>query len=1291
MKKFKIISAVITVIFTAMVCTEAMAMTTSREEPMQINDKEYRHSSFTNGEVLLDKKNGRLPAMGWNSWNAFGSGNTETLTKAMADKITELGLDKLGYEYVVLDDGCYKSERVDGKLANNEKFPSGFKSLSDYMHSKGLKFGMYNDIGTNLCAGAAVGTCGYEDIDAKTYLDWGVDFLKVDNCYYLWDNATFSNAANAKYTYAPNIRSASVSGDELNLTLNAVSDGVLEGRGAVKNTNGNYVTNIGTYDGTNVGNTPVGDQSGELLFNVNVPSDGEYSVKINYATGAKEGVGSWLQLAIGDSENETVCYDGLLDSTSGESTFKDSQDIKVQMKQGDNVIRIMNHRRQENTLYSYAALLDGLNKANPDNDVLLSICEWGKTQPQDWGYKIGSSWRILNDISFRVGSNGNPGSAQWSSNNTASITSQYSKAVIMDEYAGLNRGWNDPDMFVIGMNGITETMSKTQMTMWSMMNSPLMLGMDLRRIEKGDELYNIIANSDIIALNQDALGVQSKRVYCSLSDNPDTDYVTNIARTDILAKPLANGDVAISFINVNNASDNTKRSINVDRIIDYIGTKMTNSNEFKNAQSYYVKDLWTKEAYITNDKEFSVSSLDACDNVTLRITPIYNSESMKQILKEKIDYSKNVLSEKNDLDKKLFIDANDKFNAVITNAENIYNQSSADINSMQTVYFELVSAEDTLNEVYAKYNELGNVIKVCDSIKNNADRYEQNTAWDLFCKQLENARNVYETAEDINSVDNAVSALNEAKGKLSRILGDGFNPTAWYVFDSEHGVSDISGNGNNAKLVNSGAVISENSTLSLNENDENNGYMQLPDGLLANADNFSFTAWVKIDEARQWARIFDFGKSSTEGYMFLCPFNGSNMTAYAITSSNNKNEQSVSTQAPELNKWVHMAVVQESDTVKLYIDGKAAASQSITNNPKNSISESAKYYIGKSQFDDPYFKGEIMDLRVYDKAVTSDEIADIMSVFNPNPEASESISINNDFSVKREIVDNNDEKTRTIKNSVTNISGENRTVYVMFSKYSETGELKNIKLSHAEIENGKKYVFSDNAYSDSNTKVLIWTDDMEPITEVADITPYTEPETVWSVIRPNEDNVSYIAGNCLSIKTSSGDLWGTADGTGTAENIYLTDVKGDFDAYVTLKYKPSSNYQRGAIIAYTGDGNHVTVMRRFHSGYNGNVFMTTMNTNGKAASENVYTADTGSDECMLRLTRSGSTFKGYFSTDKGSTWNELETREQSVLGSSDTIKIGFYASNGEFEAESESVIFENFTINRKTVTFNNVE
>lgn len=597
--------------------------TTSRTAPDLLTDPKYMFPAFSNGEVLLNKKQGRLPAMGWNSWNAFGSKNNEELTKAMADAFIDLDLASLGYKYIVLDDGCYKSERVDGLLSNETvKFPSGFKALSDYIHNKGLKFGMYNDIGTNLCAGSAVGTCGFEDVDAQSYIDWGIDFLKVDNCYYLWDNATFSDETNAKYTYAPNIRSIKVSGEGLNITLNAAGDGVILGEGATIIDN-DYVSNIGTLDGTHGGVTPVGDRWSEVAFTVNASAAGEYAITVNYASGEEAGIGRWLQLAVGNVEQETRYFDQLLPLTDSTTSFIDSEEIKVFLNEGDNIIRLMNHRRQENTLNSYAILLEGLNAAKPDHDIVFSICEWGKTQPHNWGYKVGDSWRILNDITFDVGSDGNAGACTWTSNYTNSITSQYNKAVIMDEFAGLDKGWNDPDMLVIGMNGITTTMSKTHMAMWCMMNSPLMLGLDLRRITKGDELWQIIANKELIALNQDALGIQAKRIYCSIdNENPDTAYVANNNRVDILVKPLNNGDIAISFINLSDSKETNEHSIDVNSIINYIGHKMVDSNKFKHASSYSLINLWSGEVTENTSGIFSITDIDAYDNVTFRVTPV---------------------------------------------------------------------------------------------------------------------------------------------------------------------------------------------------------------------------------------------------------------------------------------------------------------------------------------------------------------------------------------------------------------------------------------------------------------------------------------------------------------------------------------------------------------------------------------------------------------------------------------------------------------------------------------------
>ena len=122
--------------------------------------------------------------MGWNSWNKFACNIEEKHLKIATDKVIEMGLDKLGYNYINVDD-CWQLEERDlnGHVQPDPKaFPSGMKSLADYVHSKGLLFGIYSSAGTKTCEGRA-GGLHHEEIDAKDYASWGVDYLKYDNCY----------------------------------------------------------------------------------------------------------------------------------------------------------------------------------------------------------------------------------------------------------------------------------------------------------------------------------------------------------------------------------------------------------------------------------------------------------------------------------------------------------------------------------------------------------------------------------------------------------------------------------------------------------------------------------------------------------------------------------------------------------------------------------------------------------------------------------------------------------------------------------------------------------------------------------------------------------------------------------------------------------------------------------------------------------------------------------------------------------------------------------------------------
>ena len=125
----------------------------------------------------------KRPPMGWNSWNTFGRDINENLIKETADIMVEQGYLAAGYEYLVIDDCWSKMERDEnGRLvADPEKFPSGMKAVADYVHSKGLKFGMYSCASVRTCAGYP-SSYDHEYVDAQTFADWGVDFLKYDFC-----------------------------------------------------------------------------------------------------------------------------------------------------------------------------------------------------------------------------------------------------------------------------------------------------------------------------------------------------------------------------------------------------------------------------------------------------------------------------------------------------------------------------------------------------------------------------------------------------------------------------------------------------------------------------------------------------------------------------------------------------------------------------------------------------------------------------------------------------------------------------------------------------------------------------------------------------------------------------------------------------------------------------------------------------------------------------------------------------------------------------------------------------
>ena len=137
--------------------------------------------------------------MGWNSWNKFQCNVSEDMIKGMADAVVKSGMKDAGYMYVNIDD-CWQVSRDEKAniVVDPQRFPHGMKAVGDYIHSLGLKFGVYSDAGSKTCAGRP-GGLGHEYQDAIQYAAWGVDYLKYDWCH--------SSTQDAKASYA-NIRAA---------------------------------------------------------------------------------------------------------------------------------------------------------------------------------------------------------------------------------------------------------------------------------------------------------------------------------------------------------------------------------------------------------------------------------------------------------------------------------------------------------------------------------------------------------------------------------------------------------------------------------------------------------------------------------------------------------------------------------------------------------------------------------------------------------------------------------------------------------------------------------------------------------------------------------------------------------------------------------------------------------------------------------------------------------------------------------------------------------------------------
>ena len=249
-------------------------------------------------------------------------------------------------------------------------------------------------------------------------------------------------------------------------------------------------------------------------------------------------------------------------------------------------------KSQRNPREAYATMRDAIHAAG--RPMIFSICEWGDNQPWEWAGNVGHLWRTTGDITHCWECEEGHGS--WSSLGVLNILD---KQAPLRKYAKPGQ-WNDPDMLEVGLLP-TANENRAHFSMWAMLAAPLIFGADVPSMAA--EVRNILGNRDVIAVDQDPLGIQGFAFYKGRG-------------IEYWAKPLANGDWAIAFLN---RSDEPKK-IAHDWSKHAIGDDVSGRNADFSAASYDIRDLWAGKAAGSTATPLNVT-IPARDIVMLRLSP----------------------------------------------------------------------------------------------------------------------------------------------------------------------------------------------------------------------------------------------------------------------------------------------------------------------------------------------------------------------------------------------------------------------------------------------------------------------------------------------------------------------------------------------------------------------------------------------------------------------------------------------------------------------------------------------
>lgn len=495
----------------------------------------YPADFYSNGAALT-------PPMGWSSWNTFRNRIDENLIYDTAVAMKEKGLVDAGYHFVNIDDNWVDNARDDeGRIqADKLTFPNGVPALVEKVNAMGISLGVYSSNGTATCEDLTA-SLYHEWTDAYTFAKWGVEYFKYDFCH----NIPLSE-------YAPLVYAVTISKNGIGRTYDC-KEAELSGLARYmkkKGFDGKYVSGLDRREGA-------------MTFDkIEVEEDGVYNVTVHIVKhGQYE---KCLMLEANGIEREVLIF-----PSQKRFNMTAKFTVSMRLKKGKNTLELFNPigTRADSAMLQYVNMGRQLKKATekvardagkPEKPITFSICEWGFNQPYKWGRYAGNLWRTTPDIRPIW---------PW-------IKILYNHTVKLYKYAGVG-GWNDPDMLEVGNGKLTFEQNRSHFALWCMMCAPLILGNDLRNIS--DDVLKIVKNPDLIAINQDALGVPAKRVIKGT--------------VDVLVKPLADGSVAVCAFN---KVGKKKYNLNLKKVL---------SDEYarcKKTENFVATNLWDKSETTTN-------------------------------------------------------------------------------------------------------------------------------------------------------------------------------------------------------------------------------------------------------------------------------------------------------------------------------------------------------------------------------------------------------------------------------------------------------------------------------------------------------------------------------------------------------------------------------------------------------------------------------------------------------------------------------------------------------------------